>query len=114
MLIIASICLGALYLRHSFDKLYGSGYTQEINKKYVLLMSDSTDGFLIDKASNTSISIANPTLEKGFIYGEYKPPIEDKNYFLLNITDSTITQLSTKEELWNQLNSQKKLHNFEN
>ena len=105
LIIIALICAGIFCVRHSFDKLYGSGYTQEINKKYTLFMTDSTDGFLIDKNSDTSISIVNPIFEKDFIYGEYKLPIGDKKYFLFNITDNIITQLSTKNELFDLLKS---------
>lgn len=44
-------------------------------------MTDSTDGFLIDKNSGTNTSIANPTFERDFIYGEYKPQMGDKKYF---------------------------------
>ena len=106
LIIILLICVGILYTRHSFDKFYGSGYTQEINKRYTLIMTDSTDGFLIDKNSGTNTSIANPTFERDFIYGEYKPPLGDKKYFLLNITDNTITQLTTKDELYNPLKPQ--------
>lgn len=44
-------------------------------------MTDSNNGFLIDKTQDASISIANVAFVEGIIYGEYKPKIGDKKYF---------------------------------
>ena len=103
---------GHILRRHRFDKLYGSGHTQEINRKYTLLMTDSNNGFLIDKTQDASISIANVAFVEGIIYGEYKPKIGDKKYFLLNIADNKITQLKTRDELCNLLKSRNKTTPF--
>lgn len=70
-------------------------------------MTDSNNGFLIDKTQDTGISIANVALEEGIIYGEYKPKMGDKKYFLLNIEENKITQLKTRDELCNLLKPQK-------
>ena len=112
LIIIALICAGIFCARHRFDKLYGSGHTQEINRKYTLLMTDSNNGFLIDKTQDASIPIANVAFVEGIIYGEYKPKIGDKKYFLLNIADNKITQLKTRDEPCNLLNSRNKTTPF--
>ena len=70
LLVISLICICIIYIRNTFDGLYGSGCIQKINYRYELFMTDSVRGFLIDNLSGKSIPIANPSFEGNIIYGE--------------------------------------------
>ena len=99
LLVISLICICIIYIRNTFDGLYGSGDTQRINDRYELFMTDSVCGFLIDNLSGESISIANPSFEGNIIYGECESDINGNKYFIVDVYDNIPLQLITKNEL---------------
>ncbi len=105
LLVISLICICIIYIRNTFDGLYGSGCIQKINYRYELFMTDSVRGFLIDNLSGKSIPIANPSFEGNIIYGECESDINGNKYFIVDVYDNTPLQLVTKNKLQKILRS---------
>lgn len=105
LLVISLICICIIYIRNTFDGLYGSGCIQKINYRYELFMTDSVRGFLIDNLSGESIPIANPTFDNNIIYGKCESDINGNKYFIVDVYDNTPLQLITKNELQKILRS---------
>lgn len=99
ILIIALICTGIFYVRHQFDALYGSGYTQKLTTDYTLFMESSRHGFLVDSKAGTEIPVRSPRSTACYAYGEYNPPTDGYKYFLIDIAKNRLIQLKTDGDL---------------